>query len=207
MKKLLLSLMILFVLSGSYAHAQTPPEPFCKNGTCTYIALEPLPIAGYENCYGGANKDCKNPVSFQSLVSNSFKILLGAGATIAVVMLIIGALTYMFSDVVGHKTKAIARIRGAMWAIVLLVSSYLILYTVNPDLITFKLYLTAITSPPSSSGTRVIITNPSGENIYNGPKAYDQLWELKSKCPSPKDVHQVGSGNDSGGDYVTWRCE
>ncbi len=207
MKKLLVSLMFLFILSGGYAHAQTTNPAFCKNGTCTYIALEPLPIGGYTNCYGGANEVCKNPVSFQSLVSNSFKLLLGAGATIAVVMLIIGALTYMFSDILHKRVNALARIRGAMWAIVLLVSSYLILNTINPDLVTFKLDLTAVTSSPSTpaSGQRIYITS-SETTIYNGPNAHSQLSDMQSQCQSPKSVRATESGSDSQGEYTKYAC-
>ncbi len=201
MKKILLSLMFLLVLSGGYAHAQTPSQPFCQNGTCTYVSLEPIPLPG-----GGV----VNANSFQSYVSGAFKLLLAAGSATAVVMLVIGALTYMFSDVVGHKTKALARIRGAMWAIVLLVSCYLILNTINPDLVTFKLDLNAINNPTGATptpATSVPITNPSGTNIYNGSNAYDQLMNLQSQCQSPKAVHATSNGRDSGGEYVSWTCQ
>jgi len=147
MKKFILSLGIVALFAGGYLHVQAQTQPFCQNGSCTYTSLEPLP--GLPDCYGPNPNPavCKNPgSSFAELVSKSFQLLLGIGATIAVVMLIIGALTYMFSDVVSNKTKAIARIRGAMWAIVLLVSSYLILNTINPDLVTFKLNLSVLTS-------------------------------------------------------------
>jgi hypothetical protein len=105
---------------------------FCTGGSCTYEPLEPLPYL--PNKYGPEN-------SFASAIPGIFKLLIGGGATIAVVMIVLGALTYMFSDIVGNKKKALDRIRGAMWAIVLLVSSYLILATINPDLVTFSLKL------------------------------------------------------------------
>lgn len=79
--------------------------------------------------------------SFPQLISSSFRLLIGAGAVIAVVMIVLGALTYMFSDIAGNKKNALNRIRNAMWAIVLLVSSYLILYTINPELVQFNLNL------------------------------------------------------------------
>lgn len=108
---------------------------FCTGGSCTYEPLEPLPYL--PNKYGPEN-------SFASAIPGIFKLLIGAGATIAVVMIVLGALTYMFSDIVGNKNKALNRIRSAMWAIVLLVSSYLILATINPELVTFNLKLKTV---------------------------------------------------------------
>ena len=146
MKKLFLPLAFLLLLSGVPAPAQA--QTFCQGGSCTYIPLEPLP--GLPNSYGPN----AGSGSFPELISKSFQLLLGAGAAIAVVMLIIGALTYMFSDVITDKFKAKERIRNTMWAIVLLVSSYLILNTINPDLVTFKLNLSALNSSGTSGGAQ-----------------------------------------------------
>jgi hypothetical protein len=163
MKKFALFIAFLLLLLGSYAQAQT--TPFCQGVSCTYTALEPLPLGpNYSNCYGAANAECRTPVNFQGLVSASFKLLLGAGAAIAIVMLILGALTYMFSDIVKNKATALARIRGAMWAIVLLVSSYLILNTINPDLVTFKLNLSSINSPFNPSAAPPALQNQEAIN-------------------------------------------
>lgn len=126
---------------------------FCTAGKCTYVPLEPLPCpAGAPGCVNGA----LDTSSFPNLIGASFRLLIGAGALIAIVMIVLGALTYMFSDIVGNKKKALDRIRGAMWAIVLLISSYLILFTINPDLVQFKLNLSATNNfniTPSIPGT------------------------------------------------------
>lgn len=161
MKKLLFSLLFILTLSAGYAHAQTQTaSQFCQNGSCTYVSLEPLP--GLPDCYGpNPPSSCKNPGgSFANLVGNSFKLLIGAGGMIAVVMIVIGALTYMFSDVVGNKTKALARIRNAMWAIVILVSSFLILNTINPELVTFSLNLSSAGNTGSFANTPANTTAP-----------------------------------------------
>jgi hypothetical protein len=166
MKKLIFTTVLacILLLSGQAAFAQTNPNAFCQNGTCTYVPLEPIPLPG------GGMVDTN---SFPSLMSSAFKLLLGAGATIAVIMLVLGALTYMFSDIVGNKTKALGRIRGAMWAIVLLMSSYLILRTINPDLVIFKLNITPVgmqtagtqqTAAPSSAPTNDQINQCSNQS-------------------------------------------
>lgn len=218
MKKLFISAALFVLLSVGYAHAQTQTaSQFCTGGSCTYVPLEP--IYGLPGCYGPTPPaNCKNPStgSFASLIPSTFKLLIGAGALVAIIMIVLGALTYMFSDIAGNKNKALSRIRNAMWAVVLLVSSYLILYTINPDLVELKLNLSTsgnFTPSPNTGtsnpmpATRVLVTNPTGTTIYNGSSAYDQLMNLQSQCQSPKAVHAIGNGSDSGGNYVTYVCQ
>jgi hypothetical protein len=98
-------------------------------------------------------------------------LFIGAGAAIAIVMLVLGALTYMFSDIAKNKTGALSRIRNAMWAIVLLLSSYLILNTINPDLVKFKLNL-------SATGTTQAPTTPAAQQTLT----LDQQQAAASQC-------------------------
>lgn len=156
MKNLLLILIVTFAILGTNsAYAQTP---FCTDGKCTYTSLEPLPLPG------GKTLDA---TTFPAYISGAFKLLLASGATIAVVMLVIGALTYMFSDVVGNKKKALDRIRGAMWAVLLLVCSYLILNTINPDLVTFRLDLGATTNPTNPPPSGATLTTDTSSQAAN----------------------------------------
>lgn len=74
-----------------------------------------------------------------------YKYLLGISVTIAIVMVMISGLEWSFSggSIMGTDNKASAsraqtRIRNALTGLVLLLSTYLILYTVNPNLITLK---------------------------------------------------------------------
>lgn len=179
MKTLLTSIAILFILSTGLVHAQSQraTQAFCQGGSCTYVPLEPLP--GLPDCYGpNPPSSCKNPGgSFGTLVGNSFKLLIGAGALIAIIMIVLGALTYMFSDIAGNKKNALTRIRNAMWAIVILVSSYLILYTINPELVTFNLNLTpasGVGSSATSGGTAQTQAPSSGFPLVT----YDSLTSV-----------------------------
>lgn len=148
MKKLFILLVFISAVLGPsalvYAQTQqtqpyvTPtnginPNIFCQGGSCTYVPLEPLP--GLPNRYGPGQG------SIGTWIGEGFKLVIGAGAVIAVAMIVLGALTYMFSDVVKNKTNAITRIRNAMWGLVILLASYLILYTINPELVQFNLSL------------------------------------------------------------------
>ena len=110
----------------------TNPPAFCTGGNCTYTALEPLP--GLPNVYGPGTQG-----SFTNLIGNVLTILLALGAIVAVGVLVVGGVTYMFSDVVVKKSGAIKHIQNALWAILILAGSWLILNTVNPQLVTFSL--------------------------------------------------------------------
>jgi len=179
----------------------TNPNAFCQGGKCTYTPLEPLP--GLPTSYGPNT----NQGSFQQYVSSSFKLLLGAGVTLAVVMLIIGALTYMFSDVVPDKFKAKERIRNTMWGLIILVSSYLILSTINPDLVTFKLNLGPLTVPagtqPSASSpipginNRVTVDSVTLGDIAAGDNA-QRLQQFVGQCQNKAgSVIAVGGNSNS----------
>jgi hypothetical protein len=100
-----------------------------SNGNCTYTPLEPLPILnGYQN--GTSNV----PV----LLNGILKILVIAGALSAVAMLVFAGIQYMVSDVVTKKIVSKERIRNALWGLLLLLGAWLILYTINPQLLNFS---------------------------------------------------------------------
>lgn len=128
MKKLFLIPLLFLLVAPLFAAAQTAPAPFCAGGagTCTYIPLEPLP--GQQ----------KGPLNFATYVGNAFKVFIVLGSMIAVGVLVFGGISYMVSEVVPHKDWARQKIQQAVWALLLLLSSYLILSTINPDLTIFR---------------------------------------------------------------------
>jgi len=73
-------------------------------------------------------------------ISTIFKLVMGIAGTIAVLALVIGAVQYMTSagnpEAISDAKK---RIFGAIFGIILLLSSYLILRTINPQLIGLEL--------------------------------------------------------------------
>jgi hypothetical protein len=93
-----------------------------------YVPLEPLP---------GATANSYNSLSaYLNLV---FKILISIGAMIAVVTLVIGGITYMVSEIVDKKSEARRRMQAAIIGLLLLLTCWLILYEINPNLTTFAL--------------------------------------------------------------------
>ena len=98
------------------------------NKTLTYTPLEPLP--GYSALNGTQD--------FGKLVSLLFKLLIGAGALIAVGSFVYAGVYYMFSEIsVTNKSWAKKKIQSSFFGLFLLMGSWLILNTINQQLVVF----------------------------------------------------------------------
>lgn len=145
MKSFPLIFFILFVLLmpfGALAAVEQAP------GQITYVPLEPLP------CPNGACD--QSGTNFPSFVSTVFKVLIGFGGLFAVVMIVIAGIGYMLSESALDISKAKSRAQAALWGLLLLAGSWLILNTINPKLLEFN--LTSVSNLNKSSGT----TNNTG---------------------------------------------
>jgi hypothetical protein len=100
-----------------------PPEAI------SYTPLEPFGQGGVSYGTGGLPQYLKS----------SYNILLSLGTIVGIVILILGGIQYMLSDSVFDKDKAKKSITAAVWGMSILLGSYLILYTINPDILTFRL--------------------------------------------------------------------
>ncbi len=97
------------------------------SGNLTYVPLEPLPGVPQG---GDAN--------FADLITGFFKLLVNLGAFIAVTMLVIGGITYMVSASTVTKFVAKEKIKAAFWGMAILAGAWLILNTINPQLLMFN---------------------------------------------------------------------
>ena len=68
-------------------------------------------------------------------LSSIFPLAIGLAALLALIMITIGGIEYIFSNVPGVKGEGLKRIQEAIWGLLLALAAYLILYTINPDLI------------------------------------------------------------------------
>src|SRR3989344_5264779 len=91
----------------------------------TYAPLAPLPAA---------NGQLQNTVTPSGYVLNLIKIGIGVASGLAVLAIAYSGIKYMMSDVVTNKSDAVQGIKNALLGLLLAISSYLILYTINPDL-------------------------------------------------------------------------
>jgi hypothetical protein len=80
--------------------------------------------------------DPNKPAEFFQSVFNTG---LAIAATLAVVMIMYGGVKYMTTDAWNNKEEAKEIIQNAVYGLVLALVSYLILYTINPDILNVRL--------------------------------------------------------------------
>ncbi|MDD5165472.1 MAG: pilin [Candidatus Pacebacteria bacterium] len=92
----------------------------------TYTPLAPLPDVTSENL------KLATTVDFKSYVTYAFNLLIALGAVAAVFMITWGGFEYMTTDAVNGKSEGLSKIQNAIYGLLLVLSSYLILKTIDP---------------------------------------------------------------------------
>lgn len=103
-----------------------PNTAIPKNGV--YKLLAPLPGIG-------TFFDYSQPDAFQNLINQLIKLFFGIITVYAVLVTIYWGIVYMTTEKEFMKSESKTKITNAIIAIVLALSSYLILNTINPDLV------------------------------------------------------------------------
>jgi hypothetical protein len=122
MKKIFLLLTIyclLFAINPVFAEETAKPTD--------YNLLAPLP--GVETT-SGSGKTTAGPY-----IQGIFTLMIAIAGGLAVLMIIFGGIKYMSTDAFAGKSEARATIEHAIWGLLLAMSAWLILYTVNPNLV------------------------------------------------------------------------
>lgn len=115
---------LLFMASPILLNAQEAPAT-------EYKLLEKIPLGP-----GGQAQEKTN--TFEYLPS-LFRMMIGLAGILAVVMIIFGGIKYMSTDAWSEKNEAQKTINNALGGLLLAISSWLILYTINPRLIEINL--------------------------------------------------------------------
>ncbi len=127
-----------------------------------YTLLQPLP---------GGGQALEKDVSLPQYLNWLFRFILAAGAFLAVLKIVIGAMHIMVGGASESSvTKGREMISMAIWGVLLAISSVLILGTINPDLI--KTGLTVpdikIKSGKSSGGPAIMNVEKGGCCVKSG---------------------------------------
>ncbi len=111
--------------TGSTATEKKTP---CVSSKDEYCLLEPLVVGGVS----------KPSVNIATYLKEMFKIGIGLAGVFAVFMIIWGGFQYMSTDAVRGKSEGKEKIEGALWGLGLALGSFLILNTINPQLLEFS---------------------------------------------------------------------
>ena len=101
------------------------------------------------------------PVSATSIIAGIYNASIGIGSMLAVIMIIKGGMKYTVSEAIGSKEEAKKDIWYAVWGLLLLLTSFIILRTINVDLVNIRLDLSV---PPGSGASGPAPTTPEGDN-------------------------------------------
>ena len=159
MKKFFLYIFISIILAGIFspvfnvqADGANPSEP-CRfnqgdNGnnptTATnypceqYVLLSPFSTSL-------VNVDTAGPNALEKYLNLMIKIIIGLSAVLAMVMIFMGGIEYMTSEVISNKEHGKERIRNALFGLLLALGSYVLLNTINPDLLKTSLNIEGVT--------------------------------------------------------------
>ncbi len=93
-----------------------------------------------------------SPGSLERFLQNLFKFGLGVAGFLAVVFLIWGSIEYMlYPSNLTQEKKAKEKIWNAIFGLILILATYLILYNINPDLVKIRLPKEMEVSIPTST--------------------------------------------------------
>ena len=125
-----------------------------------YTLLSPLPCStGLGVSCNGVASSSGQPVitsiSLSDFVSYAYKLMLALAVFLAVFMITVGGFEYMLSGATGTKTDAIKKIQDALWGLLLALVAYLLLFTIDPNLVSPS----NLSIPPISYGS---LTQTSG---------------------------------------------
>ena len=164
-----------------------PGEGNTKDTNTTYQPLAPLPGLGDTiQTDSGCKFDekgniipgsCTNPCPFGNYLNIIIKLVIGIAAVLAMVMIVMGGIEYMTSDLISSKEAGKDTIRNAILGLLIALGAYLILNTINPQLLSVcldKLPQATITISPddtstgSSTSLCISTTNPPNPDSAKG---------------------------------------
>ena len=99
-----------------------------------YVLLEPSALTG-------VGVSSSTPTDLMTYLKGAYQTLFVVIFSAAIIMVVWAGFEYMLTDVVTTKGNAKKRLENAVWGLVIIGLSYLVLYIINPDLVNFELEL------------------------------------------------------------------
>lgn len=147
---LLLTLAVLpAYLSAQIQYAPLEPLPgtLIQNGSCD--PNNPFVPDPNNPSNTIPNPNCTTDIS--GFIPAAFTLLIALAGGLAVIMIVIGGFQYLSTDAVSGKSEGKERIQNAILGLLLAIASYLILNTLNPQILDFNLTVQNVGSATSTS--------------------------------------------------------
>jgi hypothetical protein len=81
------------------------------------------------------NESYPKSISFENYVQYVFNLVIAVGAALAVLVIVWGGFQYMTSEAPGAKSDGLSKIQNAIYGLLLILCSYIILRTIDPRLV------------------------------------------------------------------------
>lgn len=139
-----------------------------------YIPLEPLTIAA------------KNGVTLSSYLDTIFKIGIGLAGVFAVLMIVLGGIGYIGgASNPSARNEAKKKITNAILGLILASASWLILYTINPNLLKKEIHISTVKTKDTSVPTleTKTVTKQCYSQSYGSGRSRGTREVCGSTCP------------------------
>ena len=167
-KKIILTVLAVAIFVPTFGSFAV--QTFAQTNDLEYTVLAPLPGTLSNNCETEDEVDCKT--TLEKYLPGMFKLAIGLAAAFAVLMIVIGGFQYMSTDALQKKEDGKNRIWNSIKGLVLVIGAWLILNTINPNLLTLNLNIESVNIKPAAGGSGSITPGGSG-----GPTTSDILDE------------------------------
>jgi hypothetical protein len=194
---ILVALGISLILIPPYQSARV----YAQTSNTNYTLLAPLPDVSNSTCDPTQSTSSSNTCTtdFLTYLGGIYRLGIAMAVILAVVYITYGGFQYVLSASIGAKENARETIQNALIGLVLALTSYLILQTINPSLTTlnFNLNATSATSAnqPGSLGTQSPGTNPSSPGTTGGSTGTTGANSSGNSGDSPGIQNSFGGAN------------
>lgn len=115
-----------------------PGTPTISTPTSTktnYQLLAPLPCEKGEGCVDKQQKNIDPGKGLGAYLNLMINLIIGIAAVLSVIMIVIGGMEYMTSELPGNKEHGRERMTNAVLGLLIALSAWALLNTINPDLL------------------------------------------------------------------------
>ena len=136
-----------------------------------YQLLAPIPEAGFTS----------NPANnFGSYAASLIRLIIGAATVLAIIMFIFGGFAYMTSESLSAKGAGRETMMNAVGGLVLLLASYLILNTINPNLLNLNLNINKVAQLPQQNNSTIGLQELRDQQLRACEQRYDNNPSLQN---------------------------